>query len=206
MRDDEAADVVRSIDLAFGLVGWVPGASMLTAVVDQFSAVQTVRAQAMLKSLIDILDQPEHGLISRMSTDERVLRLVAAAVNAAANADTLGKIRTLATVVHRALADDAKLDEAAYLVDILRDLQVIDIRLLLALESADVDREKGVNTASALGVSIGVAESLNAKLLRLAVVETPGMSFRGLHPNVHISPFGREVLSALRDHGSDPLL
>jgi hypothetical protein len=132
--------------------------------------------------------------------------LLSTAINAAANADTTAKLRTLAHVASRGLRDDAKLDEAVYLVDILRELQVIDVRLLLALEALDLAPENGANTSEVLGVSNGVAESLNAKLLRLAVVETPGMSFRGLYPEVRLSPFGHELLIALREHGAgDPL-
>lgn len=111
-----------------------------------------------------------------------------------------------AHVTGRGLTDDAKLDEAVYMVDILGDLQVIDVRLLLALEAGNLESETGLNTSEVLDVSVGVGESLNAKLLRLAIVETPGMSFRGLHSEVRLSPFGHELLDALREHGAgDPL-
>lgn len=206
MRDEEAADVVRAVQIAFGLVGEFPGGSTLVAVMDQWSALQRLRAQVMLKELIEILGDPERGLVRRLSEDERVLRLLSSAINAAANADTKAKIRALSYVASRGLIDDAKLDEATFLIDILRDLQVIDVRLLLAIEARHLASETGLNTSEALGVSVGVAESLNAKLLRLAIVETPGMSFRGLHPEVRLSPFGHELLAVLRQHGEeDPL-
>lgn len=205
MRDEEAADAVRAIEIAFGVVGEFPGGSTLTAVLEQWPMLQRLKAQAMLSALIRLLDDPEEGLVRRMSEDERVLRLLWVATNAAANADTQAKIRTLAYVASRGLKDDAKLDEMTFLVDTIRELQVIDIRLLLALEEANLAPETGLNSAEVLGVSSGVAESLNAKLLRLALVETPGMSFRGLHPAVRLSAFGRELLEVLRERGGDPL-
>ena len=201
MRDEEAQDVVRAVELAFGLVGEFPGGSILVAVMEQWPKLQRVRSQAFIKELIDNLGDPEQGLLRRMREDERVLRLLSAAMNA----DSIAKVRTLAHVAFRGLTDDAKIDEAIYMVDILRDLQVIDVRLLVALQAADLAPETGLKTAEVLGVSVGVAESLNAKLLRLALVETTGMSFRGLYADVRLSPFGHEVLRALQEHGAgDP--
>lgn len=109
----------------------------------------------------------------------------------------------MANVASRGLIDNAKLDEAAFLIDILREVQIIDVRLLLELEARNLPAEAGVSTAEVLGVSVGVADSMNAKLLRLAIVETPGMSFTGLHPQVRLSSFGHEVLALLRHHGGD---
>jgi hypothetical protein len=202
VRDDEAADAVRAIELTFGLVGEFPGGSTLAAVLQQWPALQRVKAQALMSELIDLLNDPELGLVRRLKEDQRVLRLVWSAANAAAHADTQAKIRTLAHVASAGLNDDARFDEAMFLIDTLRELDVIDVRLLLALEAADPAPETGLRSSHALGVSQGVAESLNAKLLRLALVETPGMSFRGLHAEVRLSGFGREVLEALRQHGS----
>ena len=202
MHDDEAADVVRAVELAFGLVAEFPGGSTLVAVMEQWPALQRVRAQAMVSELIELLSDSEHGLVRRLQEDQRVLRLVWATTSAAADADTEAKIRTLANVASIGLNDDAKLDEATFLVETIRELHAIDVRLLLALEAADLAPDTGLNTAGALGVSRGVAEALNAKLLRLALVETPGMSFRGLHAEVRLSEFGRELLDALRRHGN----
>ena len=202
VHDDEAADVVRAVELAFGLVGEFPGGSTLAAVLEQWPALQRVRAQALMSELIELLSDPEFGLARRLRDDQRVLRLVWSAANAAASADTEAKIRTLAHVASIGLNDDAKLDEAMFLIDNVRELDVIDVRLLLALEAADPAPETGLNTSQALAVSLGVAESLNAKLLRLALVETPGMSFRGLHAEVRLSQFGREVLDLLRQQGN----
>jgi len=193
---------VRAVELAFGLIGEFPGGSVLVSLLEQWPALQRVRAQALVSSLIDLLNDPELGLIRRMKEDPRVLRLVWSAANAAANSDTEAKIRTLAYVASVGLNDDAKLDESMFLIDTIRELEVIDVRLLLALEAANLAPESGLKTSEALAVSQGVAESLNAKLLRLALVETPGMSFRGLHSEVRLSQFGREVLVALRLHGN----
>lgn len=198
--------MVRAVQVAFGLVGEFPGGSTLVAVMDQWPALQRLRAQLVVKELVEILGDPEQGLVRRLGEDERVLRLLSSAINAAANADTKAKIRALAHVASRGLIDDAKLDEAIYLIDIIRDLQVIDVRLLLAIEAEHLEPETGLNTSEALGVSVGVAESLNAKLLQLAIVETTGMSLRGLYPEVRLSPFGQEILDVLRRNGDgDPL-
>ncbi len=202
MHDDEAADVVRAVELAFGFIGEFPGGSTLAAVLEQWPALQRVRAQALVSELIELLNDREHGLVRRLKEDPRVLRLLWTTTSAAADADTEAKIRTLAHVASMGLNDDAKLDEATFLIDTIRELDVIDVRLLLALEVADPAPETGLNTSEALAVSPGVGESLNAKLLRLALVETPGMSFRGLHAEVRLSEFGREVLDALRQHGN----
>ncbi len=149
--------MVRAVELAFGLVGEFPGGSILVAVMEQWPKLQRVRSQAFIKELIDNLGDPEQGLLRRMREDERVLRLLSAAINAAANADSIAKVRTLAHVAFRGLTDDAKIDEAIYMVDILRDLQVIDVRLLVVLQEADLAPETGLKTAEVLGVSVGVA-------------------------------------------------
>lgn len=105
----------------------------------------------------------------------------------------------------RAIVDDALFDESRYLIDILRELEIIDIRLLLALEST-IRSQDTVDRCTVLGVSVGVAESLNAKLVRLGLAETPGRLYRGLHRQVRASPFGVEVLNMLRQYGDgDPL-
>jgi hypothetical protein len=70
------------------------------------------------------------------------------------------------------------------------------------LEKFGDESPKGSNpppVSELLGVTPGVGESVAADLLQLAVVETLGMSFRGVHAAVKISVFGREVLRFLRD-------
>jgi hypothetical protein len=85
------------------------------------------------------------------------------------------------------------------LVDLLGQLEIIDVRLLMALDEAG----EALRTSEVLGVSEGVAQMLNAKLLSLALVETEGMSFRTLHGAVRLATLGREALAVFRSNG-DP--
>jgi hypothetical protein len=160
----------------------------------------------MLEQLLEMLDEPEAGLVRRLEGEPRALGLVASAVSAATAAETQAKIRALGQVAARGLADDARLDESAFLISLLREVEVIDVRLLLGIEARGLEDEQGADTQEILDVSVGVAEALNAKLLRLALVETPGMSFRGLHKEVRLAPLGGELLALLRATGQgDPL-
>lgn len=207
MDDDEAVDAMRAIQIKFGVMGEIPLGNTLAALLDHIPRIQRLKAQVMLNGLIEILGDSEQGLVSRIHNDPRVGRLLWEAANAAANSDTTSKIRVLSQVASRGVVDDAALDESRYLIEILKELQVIDIRLLLELEAPDLPPETGISTAEVLGVSAGVAGSLNAKLLRLVLVETPGMSFTGVHAQVRLSDFGRQVLELLRQHGGgDPLV
>ena len=206
MDDEELADQTRAIELALGFVGALPGGSFLAALIGQWSRVQALRANTMINDLLGQLANQENGLVKRLQADPRVARLVWEASSAATTSETNAKLRALALVASRGILDDAALDEARYLIDVLRQLEVIDVRLLLAIEAQHLAPETGLNTSAALGVTPGVAESINAKLLQLAIVEAPGMSFRGLHAEVRLSPFGREMLNTLRSCGQgDPL-
>jgi hypothetical protein len=84
------------------------------------------------------------------------------------------------------------------MINVLAQLEVIHIRILMALEESNPPAEAGVRVADAFDLSPGLAEALCADLLRLALVETPGMSFRGLHNTVRLAPLGREILGLLR--------
>jgi len=150
----------------------------------------------MLSDIVDLLDDAEAGLLYRIQNDERVLRLVWDATNAAALSDTYAKLRGLSYVASRGLIDDAELDEARYKIDILRELQVIDVRLLVSLDGLP-DQTRS-STVDLLAVSTGVAHALNAKLVRLGLADTGGVTFGAVYSSVQITTFGREVLAILR--------
>jgi len=163
-----------------------------------------MKAQAMLSDLIDLLGDTESGLVQRMQNDERVQRLLWEAAHAAAHSDTNAKLRALSRVASPGVRDDAELDESLYKVDMLRELQVIDVRVLVHL--AELSEGTNTPTSDLLAVSAGVAYGLNAKLIRLGLADTGGVTFGANYSLVHITAFGREVLSILRECGDgDPL-
>lgn len=206
MDDRESSDLARGLEVILGLVGDFPGGSVAAALLNQVPRLQRINTQALLSSLIEMLGDGEQGLVARIKDDPRVARLVWDASAAAAHADTRAKVLTLARIASRGVQDDALLDEARYLIAVIRQLDVIDVRLLVAVDEARLGRDEGLDTQVALGVSAGTAESLNAKLLQLAVVESPGMSYRALHSKVRMSALGAEILAYLRAAGGgDPL-
>jgi hypothetical protein len=187
-------------------VGTAPGGSVLSAVINEWSVIQRVNAQDMLNQLIDLLSETDEGIVYRVQTDERVARILAEAASAAATADMKAKIRALSVVASRALADDAAFDEAGYVIGVLRELHVIDVELLVALEAAHLPDETGLDTSDALRVTAGVAKSLNAKLLRLGLIETPGLAFTGQHLSVRLGEFGAQILALLRESSDGQLV
>jgi hypothetical protein len=109
----------------------------------------------------------EHGLLRRMRSDARVFGLVCAAFSAAETTEIVGKIRALANVVADGLNDDTKLDGAKFIVDVLAELNVIDVRWLLKLE-ADHRPHEGLSPIEPLGVTEVSARSVASCLTSFA--------------------------------------
>jgi len=121
-------------------------------------------------------------------------------LSAAYLADFDSKVEALARVASLGVRDTALVDEARYKIGVIASLEAIHVRLLLALETElKRDPRNYPKVASLLPVSEGLAQGLCADLLRLALVEAAGLSFRGLHSQVRLSAFGQEILRFLRD-------
>lgn len=204
MNGDEIPDAARVVDLLQGALAEFPGGSVLAAVLEQYPRVQRLRALNLVKQILDILDEDGTSLVRRLKRDPRIQRMLWDAASAASSAEIPAKIAAMAAVVARGLADDAALDEANYLLGILRELEIIDIRILLSLETAALDSEKHRNTSETMGLTVGVAQSINAKLLGLGVVQSHGRSYSNLHSAILLAPLGEQILDLLRSQG-DPL-
>lgn len=185
---------MSEVQLIQAVISEFPGGSVLAALVDEIPAVRYKKVGRMLLYAVELLDDPESAVAERVRSDPRVARLLWEASEAAAQAESDEKLRALAAVAASGIRDEALLDEALYTVGVLKQLDVIHIRLLNALD----DEDEGVDVANALNVSAGVAEALCADLLRAALVEALGLSFRGVHNQVKLSAFGREALRLLR--------
>ena len=156
----------------------------------------------LLEQILEAIGTSEEDLLARVKQNPRVFWLLSDAVDAARLARESAKVDALARLAQSGLRDDARLDEAAYMISIVAQLEVIHFRALEAIDALQEPHARrdgvGVDVAAALNTSKPVAEALCSHLLRLALVEAPGMSFRGLHHEVLISSLGREVLRLLR--------
>ena len=94
--------------------------------------------------------------------------------------------------------DDARIDEARYLVRALSQIEALHYRALRLLpERVGDDESQFVDLAETLGTGLPLAEAIATDLVRLALAETPGMSFRGITTRLYLAPFGAEVLAYL---------
>jgi hypothetical protein len=194
----------RAVELTKAVLSELPGGSLASFVIDALPSVQRANAERVVLQIVELLGEDESELLRRLRGDPALFRLVADAVYAAARADSDAKLRGLARAASLGVRDSALVDQARYLVGVIAQLDVIHVRLLVALEAvADRDPKENPKVVDLLGVSEGIAQGLSAELLRLALAEAAGLVFGGLHNQVRLSPFGREVLRFLRDQDWD---
>lgn len=172
---------------------------VLRHLIDVMPSVQAHKAQEMLDALIDCCATTPSLLVERMRSEPRVQRLVWEAARAAADTEVTAKIRGLAAAAAPAVRDDAAIDESQLRIRTLAELQPLHVRALVELEaSAPIAEQEAVELDELLVISKGLAAALAADLIRLALVQTRGMSFTGLHTSVKLSDYGQEIFQYLR--------
>ena len=187
------------IELVQASLNEIPGGSILNALIDEFPPVQMHKAARVFQLILDILGDSESELLARVRSDPRIARLMWDTAHAAARAEMDAKFQALARVASPGVQDTARVDEARYLVGVVAQLEPIHVRVLHAMEAADLPRDKGLNIAQELKISNGLAEAICGDLLRLALIETTGMSFRSLHNSGRLADLGRDILRVLRN-------
>jgi hypothetical protein len=205
-RNTEALDAAEAV-----LEALLPAGSVVNYLVERIPAVQRVRAQRMMHELLEIIAVEASELIRRVQRDDRLAQLLFDAGRAAAQTLLDAKITALARVVAPTWLDNAKIDEARYIVQTIGQLEVLHIRVLRALEERAADHQyfnADLNVSSLLGCGAGLGNAIAADLVRLGVAEqgtkaAPPMGSTPVPGSVSPSAFGAQVLQYLAEHPTD---
>jgi hypothetical protein len=180
--------------------GLVPGGAIVNHLIDVMPGVQSHQAAAMFERLLKHVATSPDGLVSRIEADAQLHRVLWEAARAAADTELEGKIQGLALMASEAVIDRAKIDVMQLRIRTLAGLESLHVRAMRELEAAEAvgPRAEAVSLADLLDISDGMATALCADLLRLALGESGGMTFTGLHTSAKLSPYGEEILAYLR--------
>jgi hypothetical protein len=167
--------------------------------------VRMRHAWALLDDLIEVVDTNYDEVWRRIQVDPRLGRLIGEAMRSATETEERELVAALARAAAPGWDDDAKIDEARYIVRALGQLKPMHIRVLRAIEHA---APLQVFVSSTLGCSEGVGQAIAADLVRfgVAVQAMRGPGPVGMVPEpraVERSPFGTQLLAYLRDHPPD---
>jgi hypothetical protein len=114
---DDAGDGLAGIERTLGAIELIPRVgSLIRYLVEWFPAVQRRQAHDLLAQLLELIGAEPETVLDRLTTNEPLMRLFCDAARAAAAADSADMVRALAHAAAQGAIDDAKLDEAAYLV------------------------------------------------------------------------------------------
>ncbi len=190
---DTAVEVVRS------LVSKVPvvGDAMAVVVRDAY-ARRVAKAEAVALMVAEQSGGAEH-LAGRLGASPELEALFFAAVEAGARTGLEDKRRLLGRVVSEAVLDDAKVDEAQLLVQVLGELDAPHLRGLETVRRAsDVayqpDGYEVVSKAVEQAVAV-LPEPLQAALVRTGTLYVGTGMMAG---TPRITKFGRDLLDDLR--------
>ena len=126
------------------VLGWqagVPGVGAGTGVVVQWLIdSRRGRAEEFVDGIAHLVDA--HQLFEQVRADQVLQNLLWDGIQAAMSAADQDKRIYLARVVANALADDAKIDDAQFIVTALRELEGPHIRALVRLRAADDENRK----------------------------------------------------------------
>ena len=209
---DSLSDAAERLDPSHTELGLVaaellPLGPLWRFIAEQRPAVRRAQGRRLLEQILEAIGTSEEDLLARVQQVPRVFWLLSDAVDAAQRARETETVDALSRLAQSGLRDDARLDEADFMIGVVAQLEAIHFRALEALEALTEPTDRrdgiGVDVSAALNTSTPVAEALCSHLIRLALAETPGMSFRGLQHEVIISPLGLEVLRLLRTRSVD---
>lgn len=172
---------------------WVQrGADVVQAIADAVGGVEVLEARAAVSEEVDVL--------------------LARASMAGADSALRQKRRLLAKVVSQAVLDDAKIDEAALIVDALAQIDAVHVRALEAIHRAEVEAKgSGEMGPVARGAEKPltapvreVTECLPGPVLRKRESEglvSGSLTWDGLGHISGLTSFGEKILEDLRSAG-----
>jgi hypothetical protein len=217
MNDEEAPSwkqMVVQAAVASGaeVLGWqagVPGVGAGTGVVVQWLIdSRKGRAEQFIDGVADLTDA--HELFDQVRRDPVLQNLLWEGIQASMSAADQNKRIYLARVVASALTDDAKLDDAQFIVTALRELEGPHIRALVKLIAADDrNREDPGNNDEILQDALSEEPpAVKAALVRTGVVLVGSQSVsEGLYsiPRAEnysitgVNDFGRRIIRELQE-------
>lgn len=187
------------IEAVQALLDEFPTGSIFSYLIDRMPGVQAHKVATMLALMLRHAGTSADQVRAQMEGDPLLRRLIWDCSRAAAETELDDKIRALALVASEAVIDDARIDESQHRTKTLSQVGPLHIRMMRVLDERTRQEEgEGVEVADALGISVPLAESIASDLLRLALAESPGMSFRTLHRQLRKSLYGSELLAYLR--------
>jgi hypothetical protein len=158
-----------------------------------------------------LLEEDAHDLVGRLRENPVLQNLLWDSVQAAMSAADQNKRLYLARVVANAVSDDAKIDDAQFTVNALRELEGPHIRALVKLIAAEYENRKDPgNNDEILQEALSAQPSpVKATLIRLGVVlvgsqpdSTSGLYSIPRAENYSISgvnDFGRRIIRELQE-------
>jgi len=203
-----------------GLAIWAVPAGAAAGALTSEGALLVRRAWSHRSARVDRFAQAAAGeagitveeLASVGAASDESRRLLGVTVQAATAANDEWKIRTLARAFVRGAADPARVDEMVMLVDLVRKLDVADVRLMATIAVPDEGRTFAEIISTDPGLD-RVAVPVLRKLKRLEFADTgyePGESGpmggeitpgRTVH---YLTPLGRYCADRLSELGSLP--
>lgn len=139
-------------------------------------------------------------IISDVSDDGQKLELLGITVRAASEALDRRKIDLLAHVFVRDVWDCAAIDEAQLLLDAIRQIEALDLRLLRVLKESDLVMDDMAPPDPGFGDAV---YPLIARLSRVGMVYDVAPFLAGAPPTWRLTKFGGKCVDHLRELGSD---
>ncbi|MCR1984058.1 hypothetical protein NSA53_17655 [Cellulosimicrobium cellulans] len=179
-----------------------PWFQAMKIVVDQMWARQALRGAQALEHIIDGVEPDVLG--AALDDSPYLEAAFMGAVDEATRTGLEPKRRLLAKVIRQAVLDDARVDEAALIVQVLRELDAPHVRALeqvvrLEDEIAATENEFGRRWGEAADALNAQPFPVRAALVRTGCVKALADSYAiyGVVREV-ATPFGRELLDNLR--------